>query len=293
MKKLVDDRELLKKAVVELIKRASTDLPEDVVNAIRGAAEREDEGSQARNVLMKLLENAEVARSEFIPICQDTGTNIYYIYYPPGVSQLYLRDVVIEATREATARAYLRPNAVHSITGKNSGDNVGIGSPFIHFNEWNDEALQFKLMLKGGGCENVGAQYKLPDSGLKAGRDLDGVKHCVVDTVTNAQGLGCAPGIIGVGIGGDRGSSYLLSKEQFFRKLDDRNEDETLADMEDELFEKLNSLGIGPMGFGGKTTVLGVKIGHLHRLPASYFVSVSYMCWAYRRKIMTIKNGSV
>jgi fumarate hydratase class I len=148
-------------------------------------------------------------------------------------------------------------------------------------------------MLKGGGCENVGAQYSLPDSALGAGRDLAGVRKVVLDSVHKAQGKGCAPGILGVAIGGDRGSSYYASKEVLFRKLDDTNPDPELADMEGRLTEESNQLGIGPMGFGGKTTVLGSKITGLHRLPASYFVSVSYMCWAYRRRRMIVHRGEV
>ena len=148
-------------------------------------------------------------------------------------------------------------------------------------------------MLKGGGSENVGAQYKLPDPALKAGRDLAGVRKVVIDTVLKAQGQGCAPGIIGVGIGGDRMTSYALSKEQFFRKLDDKNPDTELQKLEETLYSDLNKLSIGPMGMGGATTTLGVYIGWQHRHPATYYVSISYMCWAYRRKTLTLINDEV
>jgi fumarate hydratase class I len=146
-------------------------------------------------------------------------------------------------------------------------------------------------MLKGGGCENVGAQYSLPNSQLGAGRDLAGVRKAVLDAVHKAQGKGCAPGILGVAIGGDRGSSYYASKETLFRQLDDPSPDEQLAALEIRLTEEANQLGIGPMGFGGQTTALGTKITSLNRLPASYFVSVSYMCWAYRRRRMILRDG--
>ena len=148
-------------------------------------------------------------------------------------------------------------------------------------------------MLKGGGSENVGSQYKLPHAPLKAGRDLKGVRKVIIDAVQNAQGLGCAPGILGVGIGGGRDTSYALSKEQFFRKIGERSENPELAKLEKELLHDLNKLGIGPMGFGGNTTVMEVFIGSQDRHPATFFVSISYTCWAYRRKTMIIKNGEV
>jgi fumarate hydratase class I len=148
-------------------------------------------------------------------------------------------------------------------------------------------------MLKGGGCENVGAQYSLPNAALGAGRDLAGVRKVVLDAVYKAQGKGCAPGILGVAIGGDRGSSYYGSKEVLFKHMDESSSDPKLAELEERLTTESNQLGIGPMGFGGKTTVLGTKITGLHRLPASYFVTVSYMCWAYRRRRMTYKNDEV
>ena len=165
----------------------------------------------------------------------------------------------------------------------------------MHFHEWEEDYLHVDLLLKGGGCENSSAQYKLPDARLKAGRDLDGVRKVVLDSVYQAQGKGCAPGVLGVAVGGDRGSSYIKSKQQLLRPLDDSNPDESLAGLEEQLYQEANELGIGPMGFGGKTTVLGVKVGAQHRLPASYFVSIAYMCWANRRASMdvNIEDGDV
>ena len=198
----------------------------------------------------------------------------------------------IEAAAErATKAILLRPNAVHPLTGKNSGTNVGVNAPYVTFKAWAKDEVRVRLMLKGGGSENVGTQYKLPDGALGAGRDLKGVRKCVVDAVFKAQGMGCAPGVIGVGIGGDRATSYLLSKEQFFRRLGSANEDPALDAFEKELHADLNRLGIGPMGFGGRTTVLGVFAGWQHRHPATFYVAVSYMCWACRRKEMTLRNG--
>jgi fumarate hydratase class I len=201
-----------------------------------------------------------------------------------------IRDAVMEATR----MTYLRPNAVDSLTGKNSGDNLGDEHfPTIHFEETDNDELVADLMLKGGGCENVGAQYSLPNSKLGAGRDLEGVRRVVLDMVNTAQGKGCAPGVLGVAVGGDRGSSYLASKEALLRKMDEPNPDPELADLESRLLIESNQLGIGPMGFGGETTLLGVKMKGMHRLPASFFVSVSYMCWAHRRRRMIVRGVDV
>lgn len=283
----------MRKALVELICRAATDLPQDVAFAIRRGRDLEEPGSSARSALDGILENCELARSLRRPICQDTGTNIWYVYHPRNVSQVALEKDIVAATREATKQAYLRPNAVHPITGKNSGDNTGQGAPVIHFREWGKKSIAADLLLKGGGSENVSAQYSLPDSTIGAGRDLEGVRRVVIDAVFKAQGQGCAPGIIGVGIGGDRATGMIEAKEQLFRLLGDRNPDPALADLESRLIGECNQLGIGPMGYGGKTTVLGVKIGWRHRLPASYFVSVAYMCWACRRASVTIADSRV
>lgn len=278
----------LKDALVELVRRAATDLPADMEKALAEAKGREEPGSAAEGALDTILKNVEMARAHSTPICQDTGTPIFEVYYPVGVSTQTMADQIRQAVATATERAYLRPNAVDSLTGKNSGDNTGEDFPTVHFHEWDNPAIHVDLLLKGGGCENVSTQYKLPDARLKAGRDLDGVRRVVLDAVHQAQGKGCAPGVLGVAIGGDRGSSYIKSKQLLFRQLDDDNSDEQLAALEDQLYEETNALGIGPMGFGGKTTVLGVKVGTQHRLPASYFVSVAYMCWANRRASMDI-----
>ena len=282
------DERKLKDQLLELIRLAATDLPKDVVESIQAAYTDEPEGSAAKSVFGMILKNIELARAESTPICQDTGTNIYLVYIPEGVGMRKLTALIKEATAEAVDKSYLRPNAVDSLTGKNSGNNIGEGQPSIHFEEWDNDFIEIKLMLKGGGCENVSTQYKLPDVGLGAGRDLDGVYKVIVDAVNQAQGLGCAPGILGIGIGGDRAASHLGAKTQLFRKMTDTNSNPDLAVLETKLKRDLNKLGVGPMGFGGNTTVMGVKMGSMHRLPASFFVSISYMCWAYRRHSMTL-----
>ncbi len=274
---------------VELIRRAATILPADMQEALAKAKAEEEPGSAAEGALDTILRNVEMAREHSTPICQDTGTPIFEIYYPLGVSTRKLADAIRRAAAIATERAYLRPNAVDSLTGKNSGDNTGIDFPTMHFHEWDEDYIHVDLLLKGGGCENVSTQYKLPDARLNAGRDLEGVRRVVLDAVVQAQGKGCAPGVLGVAIGGDRGASYIKSKQQLLRQLDDANEHAELAELEQRITEEANQLGIGPMGFGGKTTVLSTKINTLHRLPASYFVSIAYMCWANRRAHMDMK----
>jgi fumarate hydratase class I len=278
---------------VELIRRAATDLPDDMESALRSARDREDPDSAAQNTLDAILENVRLSRERSTPICQDTGTPIFYVCYPTGWSTLELRRQIREAVAQATARSYLRPNSVDTLTGKNPGNNLGDDFPYFHFEEWEEAHLKVDLMLKGGGCENVGAQYSLPDARLGANRDLEGVRRAVLDAVHQAQGMGCAPAVIGVAVGGDRASSYIKSKEQFYRPLEDESPDPRLATLEKRLVEEANQLGIGPMGFGGKTTVLSVKIDSLERLPASYFVTASYMCWADRRRTLTYENGEV
>ncbi len=280
-------------AFVELIRRAATQLPADMQRALSEAKGREEPGSAAEGALDTILQNVELARANSTPICQDTGTPIFDVYYPVGVSTRRLAEQIRAACAIATERAYLRPNAVDSLTGQNSGDNTGIDFPTLHFHEWDEDGIKVDLLLKGGGCENVSTQYKLPNSELGAGRDLEGVRRVVLDAVNRAQGLGCAPGVLGVAVGGDRGSSYVKSKQQLLRPLDDTNPEPELAALEDRLLDEGNELGIGPMGFGGETTLLGVKVSTLHRLPASYFVSVAYMCWANRRASMRVVGEEV
>ena len=280
--------------ILELVRLTSTDLPSDVEEKLRKSKDQEAEGSAAEGALDTILKNVEMAREKSTPICQDTGTPIFYITYPEGWSTRKLSAQIKDAVIQATAKAYLRPNSVNSVTGKNTGDNSGDEHyPSLHFQEGGGDEFIIELILKGGGCENVSTQYKLPDGSLTAGRDLDGVRKTVLDAVVKAQGKGCAPGVLGVAIGGDRGSSYTASKEALLRQLDDKNPDPILAELEEKITRQANQLDIGPMGFRGKTTVLGTKVKNLHRLPASYFVSIAYMCWAFRRRRMIYQSGEV
>ncbi len=278
---------MLTDKVLELIKETSTIMPSDVKEALEKSYHDEIE-EIPKEILLTILDNINLAEEKQMPICQDTGTLIFHIRYPNYYRKSDLQNSIESAVVEATNLSYLRPNTVDPLTDFNTGDNIGEGNPVYFFDDWDKDELNINLMLKGGGCENCGVQYSLPDFELMVNRDIIGIKKVIIDAVIKAQGRGCSPGILGVGIGGDRVSSYILSKIQLFRCLDDINSDKTLADMEKEILEKANNLRIGPMGFGGKTTLLGVKIGKYHRIPASFFVSISYMCWACRRKRLII-----
>lgn len=285
---------VLEDSLLELIRRTSTEIPDDVHHAILRSLEEEKKGTIAESAMKIIDQNIALAKNKSQPICQDTGSIILYVDCPMGYDQIAFEEAAREAVKLATKKGYLRQNSVDSITGKNDGTNLGPGSPTVHFHQHRSSDVSVRLVLKGGGCENVGAQYSLPSEKLKANRDLDGCRKAILDAVLQAQGKGCGPGILGVCIGGDRATGYEYSKQQLLRKLDDRNPNPELEKLEQDIVETANKLGIGPMGFGGKTTLLGTKIGVLNRLPASYFVSVSYMCWAYRRQGAALdENGKI
>jgi fumarate hydratase class I len=286
--------QLLKESLIEVIRRTSAELPDDVHNAIIRSLEQEKKGTIAESALKIIDRNIALAKSKSQPICQDTGSIIFYVDVPAGIDQIAFEETARDAVKEATKKGYLRQNSVDSLTGVNDGTNVGPGSPVVHFHQHRSKEINVKLILKGGGCENVGAQYSLPAEKLKANRDLDGCRKVILDAVLQAQGKGCGPGILGVCIGGDRATGYEFSKQQFLRRLDDRNSNPELDKLEQDILNTANELGIGPMGFGGKTTLLGVKICAANRLPASFFVSISYMCWAYRRQGAVLgENGAI
>ncbi|MNH86822.1 L(+)-tartrate dehydratase subunit beta [compost metagenome] len=274
-------------SVYKLIVETSTNLPGDVRRAVQAAKELEDQGTRSALSLSTITDNIHMAETNVSPICQDTGMPTFIIHCPVGANQIIMKKQILEAVAEATKNSKLRPNSVDSLTGTNSGDNLGPGTPVIHFEQWEREEVEVNLILKGGGCENKNIQYSLPMEleGLgKAGRDLDGIRKCVLHAVYQAQGQGCSAGFIGVGIGGDRTSGYELAKHQLFRRVDDVNPNEDLRKLEDYVMEYANTLGIGTMGFGGQVTLLGCKVGVMNRLPASFFVSVAYNCWAFRRQ---------
>jgi fumarate hydratase class I len=279
----------VQESLLELIRRTSAEIPEDVHKAILESLEREKKGTIAESAMKIIDQNIAMAKNKSQPICQDTGSIIFYVDCPVGFDQIGFEEAAREAVKQATKKGFLRQNSVDSITGQNDGTNLGPGSPAVHFHQQRSPEVTVRLVLKGGGCENVGAQYSLPNEKLKANRDLDGCRKVILDAVLQAQGKGCGPGILGVCIGGDRATGYEHSKQQFLRLLDDHNPNSELDGLEQDIVQTANKLGIGPMGFGGKTTLLGTKIGVLNRLPASYFVSVSYMCWAYRRQGVSLR----
>jgi fumarate hydratase class I len=278
--------QFLFESLLELITQTSVNLPPDVRAAMGAALNQEEPGTKAAQAFSIIAGNIDMAHDDEGPICQDTGMPTFLIHTPVGVNQLQIAAAVREAIAEATRRGKLRPNSVDSITGKNTGNNLGTETPILHFEQWDKDEIEVRLILKGGGCENMNAQYSLPcelDHLGRADRDLEGVRKCILHAVWKAQGYGCAPGVVGVCIGSDRAHGYTLAKYQLFRPLDDVNPDPQLAALEARIMDEANRLGIGPMGFGGRTTLIGCKITAANRLPASFFVSVAYECWAYRR----------
>lgn len=286
----------LQSSLLELIRRTSTCLPQDVNQVLHFQHGLETAGSRADLALELVETNINLAKRRSLPICQDTGTITFYASVPVGYDQIALEEACKLAVAEATRLGYLRQNSVDSVDGKNTGDNLGPGSPVFHFHQHHSPEIDVRLILKGGGCENMSSQYSLPATlqGKKFDRDLEGVRGCVLDAIQNAQGKGCGPGFLGVCIGGDRATGYEFAKHQLLREVDDTNPDPELGVLEARILEEANQLQIGPMGFGGKLTVGCCKIGKLNRLPASFFVSVSYMCWAYRRRgFLLNKDGTV
>jgi fumarate hydratase class I len=290
------NRELFQQNILELIRRTSAYLPPDVESVIQLQRKLETSGSKADFALELVAQNIGLAKAKSLPICQDTGTISFYFETPAGVDQLELEVLCKAAVKEATKKGYLRQNSVDSVDGTNTGDNLGPGSPVFHWKQTRDPHIDIRLILKGGGCENMSAQYSLPAEvqGKRIDRNIEGVRACILDAIWKAQGKGCGPGFIGVAIGGDRASGYDFAKHQLLRSVDDVNPDPLLADLEARVMKEANTLDIGPMGFSGKFTVGCVKVGKLNRLPASFFVSVAYMCWAYRRRGVVLDvNGNV
>lgn len=287
----------LEKALIDLYKKTATSIPEDVESSLKAALKREKKNSLAHYTLSNILENIKLAKNSELPMCQDTGVPMFYIKVPIGTSHHKITQNIINATRIATKEIPLRPNAVNILNENNTDNNLGFNKnkaelqqPIIHFEQWNKPNIEIKLMLKGGGSENIGQQYKLPNKELKADRNIEGIKKCIIDAVFKAQGKGCPPYIVGVAIGGSKDLISKESKKQLLRKIDDKNKDKKINNLENELKQEINSLGIGPLGLGGKTTVLAVKIKALHRHPASFFVEISFMCWAARRKTLIYKG---
>ena len=278
--------QFLANSLVELITQTASNLPPDVRAAMGMAIGAEPAGTQSAQALSVIATNIDMAEEAQSPICQDTGMPTFSVHTPVGVNQIQLKKAIQEAVAEATRRGKLRPNSVDSLTGKNSGDNLGAETPVIHFEQWEQDEIEVKLILKGGGCENKNIQYSLPcelEHLGRADRNLEGVRKCILHSVWQAQGQGCAPGAVGVCIGSDRAHGYMLAKYELFRTLDDVNPIPELAQLEASIMEEANRIGVGAMGFGGQASLIGCKVTAANRLPASFFVSVAYDCWAYRR----------
>lgn len=290
--------EFLTNSLIELITQTSSNLPPDVRAAMGMAIANETPNTQASQALGIIAANIDMAQEDEGPICQDTGMPTFVVHTPVGVNQIHIKKAIRAAVAEATRRGKLRPNSVDSLTGHNSGDNLGHETPVIHFEQWEEDEIEVKLILKGGGCENKNIQYSLPatlEHMGSAGRNIEGVRKCILHAIWQAQGQGCAPGAVGVCIGSDRAHGYVLAKNELFRELGDVNPVPELAKLEAEIMEEANRLGVGPMGFGGKSSLIGCKITAANRLPASFFVSVAYDCWAYRRLGVRLdaENGAI
>ena len=287
--------QFLTSSLLELITQTSTNLPPDVRAVMAQAGGLETPGTQAAQALDIIAGNIDTAHEDEAAICQDTGMPTFVVHTPSGVSQLAIRKAACEAVAEATRRGKLRPNSVDSLTGKNSGNNLGAETPIFHVEQWEEDEIEVKLILKGGGCENMNIQYSAPcdlERVGRADRNLEGVRKCILHAVWQAQGHGCAPGAIGVCIGSDRAHGYELAKQQLLRTLDDVNPNAELARLEAGIMEEANRIGVGSMGFGGKATLIGCKITAANRLPASFFVSVAYDCWAFRRLGVRLEPAS-
>ena len=279
--------------ILELIRRTSTVLPRDVRDVLSLQKEMEQSGSRAEFAMNLILENIKMAQADSQPVCQDTGYLSFYIGLPKGTDVNQIQDVIRSAVADATEKGYLRQNSVDSLTGKNSGNNLGSGTPYFDLQFHENPTLDIRLIQKGGGCENMSAQYSLPHLVMDQyfSRDMNGVRACILDAVNKAQGKGCSPGFLGVCIGGDRATGLATAKKQLLRPVDDVNPVPELAELEARIMEEANKLEIGPIGFGGKFSVGCCKIGTMNRLPASYFVSIAYMCWAYRRRGVVLDSN--
>lgn len=284
-----DLRSILVDALVRQTKLAVTTLPDDVKNAIKTAYEKES-NPVAKKILASIIDNYTMSEESGRPMCQDTGTLIWYVEVGADFPLLLeLEDIIKDAAREATVKVPIRPNAVDPIRAKNSGDNTGRFMPWINWEIREGDDVILTLLPKGGGSEFT-SQLRMISPGL----GIKGVKEAVIRAVYEAGGKPCPPIIVGVGIGGGADIALKLGKMALLRPLDKRHEEPEVAQLEEELLEKLNSLGIGPMGLGGDTTVLGVNVEYAYRHPATLPVAIVTQCWAARRATIRVtKDGEV
>ena len=281
--------EIVENAAVNLLRFAVTELPKDVKEALQKAY-REETSEAGKTQLKAILDNVELAEKTRTPMCQDTGTIIFYVKAGAEVKHLdKIENALRKATRRATTKVPLRPNAVDPFKQKNTGDNTGRNIPYINWEIVAGDTLEITVLPKGGGSENVCTMGM-----LVPGEGINGLKKFVIDSVIKAGSKPCPPNILGVAIGGGSDIAMKLAKKALLRPLDQPNPDPELAELEKELLEAANSTGIGPMGLGGKITVLGVKIDYAVRHPASYPAAVAFNCWAARRATARIyPDGNV
>jgi len=278
----------IEKKLIEAIKKAETELPSDVAKALKKAAAKEK--GLAKIQLETILENIKIASKENIPMCQDTGIMTFYIEAGTEFKYLtYLKKIINNAVKKSTKEIPLRPNTVNPFTGENSGDNTGMYIPYINWNMVEGKECTINILPKGGGSENMSALWM-----LNPGKGFVESKKLIVEHIVNAGGKPCPPTIVGIGIGGGSDICLTLAKKALLRKIGERHSEKHVAKMEEELLELINKSGVGPMGIGGKTTVLDVHIEYAHRHPASFPLGLVLQCWADRRKtIKFTKNGSI
>jgi len=276
---------IIEDVAFNLLKLAVIKLPSDVKEALQRAYQ--EETSEAGRVNLKaILTNIELAEKMNRPLCQDTGTIIFYVKAGAEARGLEKVEAALHnATKRATAEVPLRPNAVDPFTGKNSGDNTGRLIPFINWEITDGDSIEITVFPKGGGSENVCSLGM-----ITPGEGVNGLKRFVIDAVMKAGAKPCPPNILGVGMGGGADIAIKIAKKALLRPLNQPNPNPELAQLEKELYEAANSTGIGPMGLGGRFTVLGVNVEYAHRHPASYPVAVAFQCWAARRATARISS---
>jgi fumarate hydratase subunit alpha len=282
------EKKSIEDGIVSLIRKAETELPEDVVDALKRACDVEE--GIAKTQIKSILENVELAKKSSRPMCQDTGIQTFFVKVGTGFPHInMLKRWITNGVKKATAEIPLRPNTVDPFTSKNQGDNTGEHVPYITWDFVHGATdVTITALPKGGGSENMSKLGM-----LKPGVGLEGVKDFVVEEMKKAGGKPCPPTIVGIGIGGGADLAMKLGKKALLRPVGERHRDRVIASLEEELVERINNLGIGPMGLGGKTTVLDVHVEKAHRHPASLPVGIAVQCWADRRARMTIhQDGS-
>jgi len=274
--------------LVEGIRQAETKLPDDVISALRKAKEVEE--GLAKLQIEAILENVDIAKNTKTPMCQDTGIQTFYIKVGDKFPYLgELKDIITNAVKRATMEVPLRANTVDPFTYGNPGNNIGRYIPLFTWDIEKGEECTIYIIPKGGGSENMCAlNMMIPGKGIK------GFKRFVVDHIISCEGKPCPPTIVGVGIGGGAELSLKLGKKALLRDVGERHPESRIAKLEEELIELINESGVGPMGIGGKTTVLDIHIDYAYRHPASFPIGVVVQCWADRRsKVKINKEGLV